>query len=367
MARKKQEYYSLKNILENDCQYNIILGMRSNGKSYSVKEHVIKEAIEHNKKFMLLRRVAEDVKNMYVSSYLNDMIDYLIKLTKGKFNNFRVYNGFIYAELLDENESQIDVIHIGYYRSLNQAERMKSNSYLDVENIVFEEFIATGMYLPMEVNLFDSVISTVARRREIKVFMIGNTISRNCIYFQHFQLKNVPKQKPGTIDIYSQKTDPVQYDENGNEIIIKIAVEVCVDNSNNTKMFFGNNQKAISNGAWTSEVQPKIKIEKSFEQIYTIVFKYRLSYFLAKLYNNTETGDLFWIVEQKENEIKKGTRVISDEINSSSLFSSNLNTPLNKIEEIGFSLLKNGKTFYSTNLVGTEFKEALRFFINNRF
>ena len=233
------------------------------------------------------------------------------------------------------------------------------------DEIVFEEFIATGCYLPMEINLFESIISTVARRRKIKVFMIGNTISRNCIYFQHFSLLNVPKQEQGTIDIYEMPTDPPQYNEDGTQVVIKIAVELCENKTANTKMFAGNSQKAISNGAWTSEVQPKIKFKDSFDEIYRIVFKFRMSMFLARFYVDNENGDMFWVVEPKVKPIKDGTRVISDVISASSLYTSNLN-PLCPQEKIMFDYIKKDKVFYSDNLTGTEFKEAVRYFINNK-
>ena len=35
----KQKFYSLKNILSKDAQYNIIFGERSNGKTYSVLKY----------------------------------------------------------------------------------------------------------------------------------------------------------------------------------------------------------------------------------------------------------------------------------------------------------------------------------------
>ena len=49
----KQKYYSIDKIKKLDCEYNILLGERSNGKSYAVKQnalidlhfsHVIKNA-----------------------------------------------------------------------------------------------------------------------------------------------------------------------------------------------------------------------------------------------------------------------------------------------------------------------------------
>ena len=42
---KKRKYYSFKRLLEQfpDCKYYIIYGERSNGKSYSILEHLVEE------------------------------------------------------------------------------------------------------------------------------------------------------------------------------------------------------------------------------------------------------------------------------------------------------------------------------------
>ena len=44
----KQKYYSLNNLLKTESQYKMLLGERSNGKSYAVKEYVLNEAYKNN-------------------------------------------------------------------------------------------------------------------------------------------------------------------------------------------------------------------------------------------------------------------------------------------------------------------------------
>ena len=48
----KQKYYRLDKIKKVDAQYKMLLGERSNGKSYAVKEDALQDAWSHdNKKF----------------------------------------------------------------------------------------------------------------------------------------------------------------------------------------------------------------------------------------------------------------------------------------------------------------------------
>ena len=48
MARKK--YWSIKPILEYDAEYNAVLGARTNGKSYGIKEFLLQEAWKDHEK-----------------------------------------------------------------------------------------------------------------------------------------------------------------------------------------------------------------------------------------------------------------------------------------------------------------------------
>ena len=59
-----KEYYSNKKILEKNAEYNIILGERSNGKSYCIKmEQCLKKAVKQEKSnFVIIKRLSEDIK-----------------------------------------------------------------------------------------------------------------------------------------------------------------------------------------------------------------------------------------------------------------------------------------------------------------
>ena len=311
----------------------------------------------------------DDIKGNAVTSYFGDMLPMLEEYTKGEYNDIVYTRGNIVARKVESDGTISDTRIIGYAKCIAGAERMKSTTFPDVNCVIFEEFIATSMYLQDECQRFESIISTVARRRRIKVYMIGNTLSRNCIYFNYFSLVNVPKQKPGTIDIYTKITEPPQYDEDGNHIVIKVAVERCINQSANTKMLFGSGQKSVTNGEWESKVQPCMSYEEleKYTHIHTMVIVYRMSKFLCRLYTDENTGDMFWFVQpkNKDEDIKKDTRVISDVISTSSLHSSAF-VPINRNEKLLFNLIYTGKVFYSDNLTGTEFKEAVRFFFNIR-
>lgn len=61
----------------------------------------------------------------------------------------------------------------GYACSLTSAQSLKSVNFNRVKNIIFDEFIAEdGRYLSNEVHKFLSLIETIARMRDVRIFML---------------------------------------------------------------------------------------------------------------------------------------------------------------------------------------------------
>ena len=54
------KFYNLSRILSKDCQYNIIIGERSNGKTYSTLEYGIRQWVDHGEQMAYVRRYRED-------------------------------------------------------------------------------------------------------------------------------------------------------------------------------------------------------------------------------------------------------------------------------------------------------------------
>ena len=78
--------------------------------------------------------------------------------------------------------------------ALSASTHYKSTQYPFVKNMIFEEFVTDGLYLQNECNLLMQLVSTVFRnRKDGKVFLIGNTISRVCPYFYEWELRGIPK------------------------------------------------------------------------------------------------------------------------------------------------------------------------------
>lgn len=353
-----KKYYSIDNILKKDCEYNIIFGQRSNGKSFAVKHYVGERAIDPNKKFILLRRQQVDTTPSANTNYFKD------------FNHKKIYGedcigmqirgGQIFAVYKhSDKHTKIPVKLVGYVCSLSSNAHYTGQNFNDVENIVYEEVISRSIYLNNEPDILQDFVSTVFRERnDGRVWLIGNTISRLCPYFTKWELKGIPKQKDGTIEIYEQHTD--RYDDDGNELITRIACERSENIKAESKMFFGQRSKMITEGAWQSDEHPHLERRlETYDILYDIVFEYSKFRYYARYLYDPENECHFWYIEPKTTEIKKGTRVCSDRFYTNDLCTIGL-VSLSPEERVILNQISQQNCVFCDNLTGTEFYQAFR-------
>lgn len=353
---RKKDYFLRKQLDEllEKCTYLLLLGTRSKGKSYAVKERALENAYENHEKFIYCRRYACDTNNVDVSSYFGDMP--VSTITKGEYSMVTCRSGRIYfANLDDKNKIVRSPDNIGWSMAVASDEHYKSLTFPDVTTFIYEEVVTNGAYLggsvPEPTRLM-SLISTVCRNKEIKVILIGNTISRICPYFYEWNLRGIPKQKPGTLDIYNQTGT----DAEGEEYNVKIGV-YSTDAKASSKMSFGHLSKSINGTSWESKPQPHLpQARDNYNLLYTIVVKHEGNMFLLELLHSK--GEYTWFVSPKTTPIRKNTRVISSEFNMNKLYTQEF-TPLNENEKKIFNLIKLGKICYSDDLTGTEFEQII--------
>lgn len=368
----KQKFYDIINILRSLATYMLLLGERANGKSYQAKYVAVWEAYtqcdyliykdkglrepKERYQFGYLRRWKEDLKQADIESYFADCP--IEDITGGEYNCVRVKNGGnIFLAKLNPDMTVEYGPQIGKSFCLNGATHYKSLSFPLIGNVLFEEFITDDGYLPNEVGKLFSIISTIARRDKIRVFMIGNTISRLCPYFQEFGLSHVKDQKQGTIDLYRVGTGDL--DEDGNENIIEIAVEFCETTGQKNMMFFGQKANMITTGVWDTNVQPHLPEDKTFKDYktyYQVFYEYGEFAFMINLFRD-EKGVPFLFVYPAKNKTCK--RIVSDKF-SLDKFTTNYLTELTKYDKIIIDLISQKRIAFSDNLTGTEFYQMIR-------
>lgn len=354
----KINYYDNKNILSKNATYNILIGERSNGKSYCIKKkQCLEKSIKSGKvTFIIIKRLAEDIKKGYIEEYFADMP--IRTMTKGKYNSVIGYRDNIYLANITDDGQTIRGQQIGKAMALSNDERYKSREYPDVTDIVFEEFVTAGLYLKNEVKRFMQLVSTILRRRKGQVWLIANTISRICPYFNEWGLRGIPTMKIGQIDTYTFH----ELARDGSTYDVVIAVEYCSNGGENVSgMFFGNYAKNIDGGAWESDDYPHLPCDyNELTILYMIGIKYsEFGYILSLcLYDS----NLFLYVKpasKNGDNFRLPYRVLSNDFTINKFETNSLNMN-NKAEKMISMLYRQGKICYSHNLCGADFTSCIK-------
>ena len=148
MGIKNNIHYNLDTIDSIGARFNLIYGERSNGKSYQVKhKKAVEKYIKTGKRFILMRRFREEISSEKIEQYFQD-VD-VSKLTKGKYNCITLYRKILYFSIYDNETGKTKRYEkIGYVVALSTEQNYAGASYLDVEDIIFEEFMSRSVYLP---------------------------------------------------------------------------------------------------------------------------------------------------------------------------------------------------------------------------
>ena len=121
-----QKFYSLKSILEKKAQYNIIIGERSNGKTYAVLKYAIERYLQTGEQLAIVRRWRDDFigkrgATMFDALEVNKEI---FKLSKGKWTSVYYYASRWYLCTYDSKDKrEVDEKPFAYGFSIKQLQR----------------------------------------------------------------------------------------------------------------------------------------------------------------------------------------------------------------------------------------------------
>ena len=201
------KYYNLDNILKYNSQYYLIFGERSKGKSYALGKYVIDEYFKNKKEFVLVKRYKEDISSNAIGTWFEHLQDYAIEKYGKKIRFYQ--SKFYFVD--DENTTIKDSLLFGYVQALTKVDRYKGGQFPNVNTIVFEEFMSMDCYyLPDEVNKLINLVSTITRnRKDTKVFLLGNAISKYSPYWEALDIQP-NKIKKGEIVYKEFKVDKLK-------------------------------------------------------------------------------------------------------------------------------------------------------------
>lgn len=348
----KTQFYNSKKLRKKKCDYYIIIGQKSNGKSYDIKSLLVKEAYEQGRLFAYMRRWYNDRTASKVERYFKDET-FFDTNNFGTYEEIQCYTDTIYLGNRTDKGVKTRDREIGYSVSLQNEQHFASMPFPNVYNILFEEFITDTGYLGHgtdEVEIFMRMTSTILRhRKDTTIYMLGNTINRFCPYFQYFNI-NINDLAKGNIYYYTF------HDTNDNKDIV-IGVEWCDNIVNNNKVF-GNSAKMINGGEWLTSQVPLCRWDiNNHEKIgHYFVKKENNNYKGLILIDNNREPYIFIYPYKYVDKIKPTDRYFTDTVEMTNIcHSANLTKRLS-CDIIISELYRLNRLCYSDNLTGTEFE-----------
>ena len=341
-----RKYVTCKPLLEHkEARFKTLFGGRDNGKSYTVKEHCLIEAVENGNQFAYVRRDELETKPAKVEQYF---VDYDISaLTDGKADKVSVYNGKIYLSKITENLSEKRVLEIGHVFWLGGAEHYKSLQYPKVTDLIYEEFLTDKGYDINESDNLQSIISTIFRSREGRIWLIGNTDSKfNPLLEEWGITKSFAKQKQGSTCVYDIG--------NNQKMVAYRAIE-----KTESKLTF-RRKEVVEDGEWkVDKFNIMVYNKDKYFELFTI--RYESIYaFNIKLCVYADTGKKFLFVYPSTLEHTNQDFILSvnllphENINVWNSFAYNENS-----KEI-YALLRSNCVVFASNSCGTDFMQCLK-------
>lgn len=303
---EKLKFYTLKNILAKDAHYNVIIGERSNGKTYAVLEYCLRNYFETGEQFALIRRSDEDFSGQKGAQLAFRMLEnnhygenVVAKLSGGEYSMIEYWASAYWLKAKDPDTGKLRRVKpIGYGFALNQEQHYREGEYPDVTTIFFDELLTRTGYYATEFVDFMNIISTIKRlRQNVKIFMCGNTINKYCPYFREMGLYNVKKMKKGDLDVY-------RYGDSDLIVAVEFSDSPSKKKAVDPYFAFKNPKlKMITAGEWEMDIYPHLRERFKPKDI---VFQYFIIFDDERLHGLIVRNELgyYMFIHRKTTEIK---------------------------------------------------------------
>ena len=303
-------YYDINPIDETNAVYRMIIGSRSNGKTYSVCRHIVENYFARGERAAYIRRYDEDIQPKHLSSLFAPHYKLIEELSGGEWNSVYYRAKEFHLCYIDEDGkiTAKDPTAFCVTASINTAEHTKGQDRGEIHLILFDEFMTRDAYLSNEFVQYCNLLSSLIRNRDnCTIYMLANTVNRYCPYFKEMGLKDVESMPQGQIYLYHYGSAD-----------LSVAVEYCSPVKATEKVAskyfaFDNPQlEMITTGAWELMMYPRPPY-KIFEN--DIKYRFYIQFGEALLcgeivHPKNRTSDLFIFVHPQTKDIDIGDKTV---------------------------------------------------------
>lgn len=357
----KYKYYDIRHLFNEypDARYYVVYGERSAGKTYSALDYCLEHGVE-KEQFAYIRRFNEDIRpknlsTLYDAHLSNGRVPYYFG---EKFNSIEYTGAKFYLTRRDDDgkkDPNVEPMIFGRAFDLNGMEHYKSIAFPDITTIIFDEFLSRQGYLPNEFILFQNALSTIIRdRSNVKIIMLGNTVSKYCPYFEEMGLKHIKDQAQGSVDVY-------RYGSSGLEVVVEYTESSKKQGGKKSDVYFAFDNpelKMITDGSWEIGIYPHLPIEQIKPKDIAIQFFIHFNKEILHGYViSAPQAAPFVYMHRKTTEIKRKDDIVYVSVPDSNPYHRfGLSNQPDKLSRFIKKCVAEGRVFYATNEDGETFR-----------
>lgn len=194
---------------------NLIVTMRSRGKTYGFIKAAVKDWLRDRSEFVLVRRYGSELEQQWPTVFNalinhNEFPDLVFKI-----QGWKAYAAFRASNSGTEEKPKYDWQTIGYGIPLSKQANYKGTEFPKVKKIIFDEFIRVLRtppgYLRDDVGAFLDLFKTISRDREnVYAYLLGNSCDLTNPYFRFIGLD---KEPPEGFSYYNHRQVLVHYEK----------------------------------------------------------------------------------------------------------------------------------------------------------
>lgn len=363
-------YYDYTELLAQGAIYNLIIGQRSNGKTFGACRLILEEYLKTGTPSAYIRRLEEQIKPKNIEALFNPHSAWIDEQTEHKYNSVVYRAGGFYLARFELSDKTGRFIKLAQDRTpfcrcyaIATADTTKGQDAGPVAYVVFDEFMTRKYYLVNEFIHYQNLLSSIIRDRQgVRILMLANTVNKYCPYFGEMGLREIADQDQGTIAVYTAGTSET-----------KIAVEYCASDDEQQKKVssyfcFDNPQlNMISTGAW--EIASYRHAPEDTGD-YDIIFCFFVVYG-----GKVAQGDIYMykgypiiVFHKKTSELRRiETSLIymEDNDDGNPLHQISLTVGETRAHKLIRQLIKQNKFFFDTNDTGEYINNWLKFALTN--
>lgn len=355
------KYVTTDRIDKTGATYRILIGQRSNGKTFAVLKTALEDYRKTGRPFAYIRRWEKDIRGKAGEGVLRGHVakGVISDITKGEYDSI-VYRSrmWYFAKTDDDGKaSVIDPDPCGYALSINEQEHTKSLSF-PVHIIIFDEFLSRDGYLVDEFVLYMNLLSTLIRERsEPIIYMCGNTINKYCPYFREMGIQRARDMKPGDLKVF-------QYGDTRLTVAIQFTDALSKQGKPSDFYFAFDNPKLkmITTGEWELSIYPHCPDKLKPEDI---VFRYFILFETDLLECDIVNidGRKYTFIHEKTTPLKHPDTdlIYTTDYSTKPNWRRKINLPGSEVERKLWNYFVLDKVCYQDNAVGEIVRNYLQF------